>query len=80
MGPLKFLTAAQKKFYEDNGYIKLGGVFTNEEMETISKSYDELFDRKNRENRDGLESAWVGERVKQEANNIDYTVRFDALC
>jgi len=43
-------------------------------MNEISDAYDELFERKRRENLEGLESAWVGDDMKKEAGYIDYTV------
>ena len=40
---MKFLTANQKSFYAENGYIKLENVFTNDEINHMSKEYDDLF-------------------------------------
>lgn len=75
MAGLKFLTAQQKKFYDDNGYVKLSGVFSEKELQEISDAYDELFDRKHKENLEGLESAWVGDDMKKEAGYREYTVK-----
>ncbi|XP_015518742.1 probable alpha-ketoglutarate-dependent hypophosphite dioxygenase [Neodiprion pinetum] len=75
MGVLKYLKPEDKEFYEKNGFIKLSGIFSEAEMEEISQEYNELFERKTRENLEGLESAWSGDRVKQEAGFIDYTVK-----
>ncbi|KAG7200119.1 hypothetical protein KM043_000561 [Ampulex compressa] len=75
MNGLKFLSAEQKKFWCDNGYIKLSGIFSEKEMNEISDAYNELFERKARENLNGLESAWAGEDMKKAAGYIDYTVK-----
>lgn len=75
MGGLKFLTTEEKQFYTDNGFIKLRGIFSEEEMNEISNAYDELFRRKFQENPTELESAWVGNSMKKEAGYIDYTVK-----
>lgn len=77
MSKLKFLTIEQKKSWIENGFVKIGNVFSEQEMQEISMAYDELFERKHRENFDGLESAWVGKDMKKEAGNIDYTVSID---
>ncbi|XP_043272964.1 probable alpha-ketoglutarate-dependent hypophosphite dioxygenase [Venturia canescens] len=75
MSGLKFLTAEEKKFWKDNGYIKISNVFSVQEMNEISEAYDELFERKRRENVQGLEAAWAGNDMKKAAGNIDYTVK-----
>lgn len=74
MGKLKFLTQDQKDFYTQNGFVKLSGVFSNEEFEKMAKEYDDLFQRKQNENANGLEAAWVGADMKKAAGNINYTV------
>lgn len=51
---LKYLTSEQKKFYEDNGYIKLSGDLTNDELYEIYNEYNKIFARKQKENVDGL--------------------------
>lgn len=80
MGPLKFLTPEQKQFWQENGYIKLSNVYSTKEMNEISDAYDDLFERKRRENLEGLESAWVGNDMKKEAGYIDYTVSKKTTC
>lgn len=75
MSNLKFLTKQQKDFWHENGYVKLSGVYSEKEFQEISQAYEELFERKRRENLVGLESAWVGEEMKRAAGNIDYTVK-----
>ena len=40
---MKFLTANQKSFYSENGYIKLENVFSDDEINHMSKEYDDLF-------------------------------------
>ncbi|XP_058802893.1 phytanoyl-CoA dioxygenase, peroxisomal-like [Phymastichus coffea] len=75
MSKLKYLTAEQKKFYEDNGFVKISGLFTDREFQEISDEYDYVFTEKSKENMDGLETAWTGEDMKKAANNINYTVK-----
>lgn len=74
MSKLKFLTREQKDFYIQNGFVKLSGVFSNEEFEEILKEYDELFQRKQKEDLNGLEAAWAGDDMKKAARNLSYTV------
>ena len=75
MVALKFLTPEQKQFWEDNGYIKLN-IYSTKEINEISDAYNELFERKFRENLQGMESRWSGEDMKKLAGSIseDYTV------
>lgn len=73
-GKLKFLTAEQKKCWEENGFVKLSNIFTDEEFNEISSEYDDLFSRKQKENANGLEAAWKGDDMKKAASNINYTV------
>lgn len=80
MAALKFLTSEQKQFWKENGYIKLTNVYTLKEMNEISDAYNELFERKHRENLAGLESAWVGEDMKKAAGYINYTVSKNYFC
>lgn len=75
MKSLKFLTPEQKNYYEKSGFIKLSGVFTEKEINEISDGYNELFERKHKENFQGLESAWTGNSMKNISENIKYTVR-----
>lgn len=74
MAALKYLTPEQKQFWQENGFIKLTNVFSLKEMNEITDAYDELFERKHREHVAELEAAWIGEDMKKEAGNIDYTV------
>lgn len=76
MKKLKLLTQEQKKFWDDNGYVQVSGIFTPTEMEEMSKAYDDIFERKQKENVAAMESAWVGDEMKKAANNMDYTVSF----
>lgn len=76
MGSLKFLTREQKEYYKENGFIKLAGLFTENEIKEISDAYNELFERKNQESCQGLEAAWKGDAMKKITENVDYTVRF----
>lgn len=74
MASLKFLTPEENKFWHENGYIKLTNVYSTKEINEISDAYNELFERKHRENLGGLEAGWVGEEMKKAAGYIDYTV------
>jgi len=74
MAALKFLTPEQKQFWQQNGYIKLTNVYSLKEMNEISDAYDELFERKHRENLVGLEARWGGDDMKKVAGNVNYTV------
>lgn len=53
------LSENQKKFYSDNGYLLLDGVFTPEEIEECSVEYDKLFQSKQSQN--NLEAKWKGD-------------------
>jgi len=75
MGKLKFLTPEQKEFWKENGFIKLTNVFSKDEFNDIEREYSDLFARKQQENIDGLEAAWIGDDMKKAANNINYTVK-----
>ena len=74
MKKLKFLTPDQKEFWKENGFIKLGGIFSNKEFEEISNEYNDVFNRKQKDDVDGLEAAWIGDDMKKAAQNINYTV------
>lgn len=78
MSALKRLTIEEKKFYEKNGFIKLSGIFTEAEVDKISKEYNDLFARKSQENENALEATWAREKLKQEGN-IDYTVYISSI-
>lgn len=53
---MKFLTADQKKFYDENGFVVLD-ILTDEEKDELSNSYDVIFKEKAQEN---LEATWGG--------------------
>lgn len=72
--PLKYLTPEQKQFWEENGYIKLSNVYSAKEMNEILDCYDDLFERKQREN-PNMEASWGGADMKKEAGNISYSVK-----
>lgn len=82
MGKLKFLTPQQKQFWTDNGFIKLSGIFSENEMGEISWEYDDLFERQQKSYKEELEATWVGEDMKKLAGNINYTVSsdFSEIC
>jgi len=73
MADLKYLTSEQKQFWKENGYIKLSNVYTMKEMNEISNTYDEVFEKAHRQNV-SLEASWIGEDMKKAAGNIDYSV------
>ena len=65
------LTAEQKTFYKENGYIVLKDVLSEEELSAISAEYDKLFERKNQ---DKMESSWVGSDADDRRNDAAQTV------
>lgn len=69
------LTAAQKQFYEKNGYIVLKNLIPEDELARISEEYDKLFQRKNQEK---MESSWVGsddnDRKTDSATTVGYII------
>ncbi|XP_011303461.1 phytanoyl-CoA dioxygenase, peroxisomal-like [Fopius arisanus] len=72
---LKCLTPEQKKFYVENGFVKLSGILTPREFEEISEAYDDIFTRKQRDRGAELESSWKGTEMSKLAKNRDYTVK-----
>ena len=60
------LTAEQKKFYADNGYIVLD-LLTKQETDNISKEYDLIFERKADSD---LETSWQGNWEKSKEHNV----------
>ncbi|KPI95283.1 Phytanoyl-CoA dioxygenase, peroxisomal [Papilio xuthus] len=66
------LTAEEKKFYKDNGYILIRNPFTAEELEELSTEYDDLFRRKNEAK---TESSWVGSDETNRKSDSPYTVK-----
>ena len=46
---LKLLTADEKQFYNDNGYVHLSNVFSPDEVEEMSEEYDTIFERMSRD-------------------------------
>ncbi|XP_047995827.1 probable alpha-ketoglutarate-dependent hypophosphite dioxygenase [Leguminivora glycinivorella] len=65
------LTPEQVQFWKDNGYIKLSGIFTKEELEVLSKEYDRLFYLKNNP---GMEAAWLGSAMEKATSGENYSV------
>lgn len=65
------LTKEQIRFWKDNGYIKLSGIFSDKEMDVISKEYDRIFILKNNP---GMEARWEGNEMKKIAQSKDYSV------
>ncbi|KAL0819982.1 hypothetical protein ABMA28_007979 [Loxostege sticticalis] len=66
------LTAEQKLFYKENGYIVLKKLMSDEDISMISKDYDELFKRKNQEK---MESSWVGSDENDRKSDSSLTVK-----
>jgi len=54
------VTDEQVKFYQENGYIVLDGIFTKEQVEKCSQEYDRLFEVKKQEKMD-MEATWIGD-------------------
>ncbi|KAG6453236.1 probable alpha-ketoglutarate-dependent hypophosphite dioxygenase [Manduca sexta] len=66
------LTEEQKQFYQDNGYIVVKNVLTEQELAEITEQYDKLFRRKNQEK---MESSWVGSDENDRKNDGEMTVK-----
>ncbi|CAB3219829.1 unnamed protein product [Arctia plantaginis] len=66
------LTTEQKEFYKKNGYVVVKNVLSEEELNEISKEYDELFARKNQEK---MESSWAGSDANDRKTDSNYTVK-----
>ncbi|XP_049877604.1 phytanoyl-CoA dioxygenase, peroxisomal-like [Pectinophora gossypiella] len=66
------LTAEQKKFYNDNGYIVVKNVISEKELSRLSEEYDKLFARKNQEK---MESSWVGSDENDRKSDSTHTVK-----
>lgn len=58
------LTAGQKEFYKENGYIQLSNIFTPEEIKEISDAYDSVFKRKAEQNFN-MQTSWEGKWIKE---------------
>lgn len=65
------LSAEEKQFYKDNGYILIQNLFTDQELEELSTEYDDLFRRKNQAK---TESSWVGSDETNRKSDSPYTV------
>ncbi|KAM3955877.1 phytanoyl-CoA dioxygenase, peroxisomal [Aphomia sociella] len=66
------LTEEQKQFYKDNGYLVLKNLIPEDELNTLSREYDELFYRKNQQK---MESSWVGSDANDRKSDSPYTVK-----
>ncbi|XP_004924081.2 phytanoyl-CoA dioxygenase, peroxisomal [Bombyx mori] len=66
------LTEEQKKFYEENGYIVLKNVLSEEDLCSITIEYNNLFNRKNQEK---MESSWVGSDHNDRKHDKNFTVK-----
>ena len=53
------LTSEQIKFYKDNGYLVVSGVFQPKEVEECVRETDEMFSRVERSGKN-LEATWGG--------------------
>nr|CAD7602954.1 unnamed protein product [Timema genevievae] len=65
------LTKEQKYFYQENGFIKLDNIFSDNEMENMSREYDRVFDRKKSQS---LEATWKGDLMKKETGGAPVSV------
>ena len=61
IGMLKLLTAEEKQFYTDNGYVQLGNVFSPDEVEEMSEEYDDIFERMSMDKKSRLDTIWQGD-------------------
>ncbi|XP_068619217.1 probable alpha-ketoglutarate-dependent hypophosphite dioxygenase [Battus philenor] len=66
------LTAEEKKFYKENGYIILKNIIPEDELAKIIEEYDKLFKRKNQAK---LETSWVGSDENFRQTDSPYTVK-----
>ena len=58
---LKLLTAEEKHFYTENGYVQLSNIFSPEEMDEMSEEYDSIFERMSRDKQSRLDTIWRGD-------------------
>ena len=58
---LKLLTAEEKQFYTDTGFVHLGNVFSPEEVEEMSQEYDDIFERMSMDKKSRLDTIWQGD-------------------
>nr|CAD7259573.1 unnamed protein product [Timema shepardi] len=72
---MRFLSKEQVEFYKENGFVKFGDVFTNEEFDRFDKEYTYLFENKLNTFGNGLESKWLGKEMDKLANNKPTTVK-----
>lgn len=68
------LSEKQKKFYSDNGYLLLDGVFTPEEIEECSVEYDKLFQSKQSQN--NLEAKWKGDWSAPKSDSLKVIINY----
>ncbi|CAG2054196.1 unnamed protein product [Timema podura] len=71
----RFLSKEQVEFYKENGFVKFGDVFTNEEFDRFDKEYTYLFENKLNTFGNELESKWLGKEMDELANNKPTTVK-----
>nr|CAD7195951.1 unnamed protein product [Timema douglasi] len=65
------LTKEQKYFYQENGFIKLDNIFSDNEMDLMSRDYDRVFERKKSQS---LEATWKGDLMKKEIGGVPVSV------
>ena len=53
---LKLLTAEEEQFYTENGYVRLGNVFSPDEVDEMSAEYDDVFERMSRDRESRLDT------------------------
>nr|CAD7602955.1 unnamed protein product [Timema genevievae] len=71
----RFLSKEQVEFYKENGFVKFGDVFTNEEFDRFDKEYTYLFENKLNTFGNELESKWLGKEMDELAKNKPTTVK-----
>ncbi|XP_023335125.1 uncharacterized protein LOC111706475 [Eurytemora carolleeae] len=69
---LKRLTKEELDKYDEDGFICVSGIFTDQELEEIRQEYDQLFQRKKMEN-GRLEARWAGDWEKKDEKEKDET-------
>lgn len=69
------LTKDQIKSYQENGFVKISGIFSDKELEVILKEYERIFELKNNA---GMEAAWLGDDMRKAAKEKPYSVSLTA--
>lgn len=74
------LTPEQKKSFQENGFILLDNIFTNDEIQEMSDAYDQVFDLKKSQD-SNMEAAWDGNwKTSTEKKTVRYIYKsFETL-